>query len=211
VPGLPPTLEEQLMANQVNPNYFRLFTKNNQEGLIWKRQLNEQEKRQFVNEEMWTKEGPFLPKDMSWNDHCEIRYGDTVLLQHVNTGLLTCPFIVRRVEDKCIAMTENHGRASADAVSQLHKLAFELKDKPGKFMTITDEEMGNIGLVSGKNTSHYSPSTKRSKILNEFGFRDADDSDDYDASTVKGKKRSVFTRKENVGEFAVWTIVGTGI
>jgi hypothetical protein len=211
VSGLSATLQQQLMADDVHPNYVKLFPlRNNQEGLIWKRQLNDRERRQVSNEEMWT------PKETSAIEHRDIRYGDTVILQHVATGLLSCPFVVRRVEEKCIAITESHTRGSADAVSQLHKLAFELKHQPGKFMSIMDEEQEKIGLVSGKNTSHYSPSTKRSKTFSreeDFGLTpdEEEDSDDYRHSKLKGRKRSLVTHQENVGEYAVWTIVGTGM
>eukprot|EP00842_Homolaphlyctis_polyrhiza_P001553 jgi/Hompol1/2399/HPOL_005984-RA len=86
-----------------------------------------------------------------------IRYGDTVVLENFMTGLRTVPLVVRRVDGKSLAIlkapAEGKSLASSlattvspephylpkDIISQLHKIAFQIKSQPGHYISLEDE------------------------------------------------------------------------
>ncbi|KAL5036964.1 hypothetical protein RTP6_004472 [Batrachochytrium dendrobatidis] len=95
-----------------------------------------------------------------------IHYGNTVVLENLMTGLLTVPLIVRRVNGKSMAVVQEsdsptlaseftraslflsqdhcHGNIESktkDAVSQLHKISFQVKSQPGHYISLRDESI----------------------------------------------------------------------
>ncbi|KAJ3119860.1 hypothetical protein HK098_005090 [Nowakowskiella sp. JEL0407] len=76
-----------------------------------------------------------------------ICYGDVIVLEHTESGLLSVPLIIRKIGDTSLAVIESDNGSETESekcrepVSQLQKVCFEIRDQKDHFMTRDDENV----------------------------------------------------------------------
>ncbi|KAJ3410016.1 hypothetical protein HDV05_004123 [Chytridiales sp. JEL 0842] len=95
-----------------------------------------------------------------------VRYGDVVCFQNAVTGLVTVPMIVRALNGKGKAIVDPaeeapHPTARGDPVSQLHKMCFQVYNRPNVYMGL---DIHNVQLI------HAPPPVANLQDVDEFGI-----------------------------------------
>ncbi|KAJ1570076.1 hypothetical protein HK096_002877 [Nowakowskiella sp. JEL0078] len=85
---------------------------------------------------------------MKMTSDTTIFYGDVIVLEHILSGLLTKPMRIRKVVDTSnVIIHPNEESATREPVSQLQKVAFEILDSPGSYLSFDEESMTVFGKI----------------------------------------------------------------
>ncbi|KAI8811957.1 beta-trefoil DNA-binding domain-containing protein [Cladochytrium replicatum] len=144
---------------------------------------------------------PASPNAAGWGgEDAEVRglcYNDLVVLEHVNTGMRTVPFVLRRTEgaDKVVTDGDKDGEDAprgqvkrGELISQLHKIALEIQGEPGVYMQVNEEDgVGVTTVTAGAARGGGRMNNKRKREILQKG------------------KDGFF--RESVHDSSLWTIV----
>ncbi|KAI8805072.1 hypothetical protein BJ742DRAFT_856237 [Cladochytrium replicatum] len=143
---------------------------------------------------------PASPNAAAWGgDDAEVRglcYNDLVVLEHVNTGMRSVPFVLRRTEgaDKVVVDGEKEDggiepvKRGGELISQLHKIALEIQGEPGVYMQVNEEDgVGVTTVTAGAARGGGRMNNKRKREILQKG------------------KDGFF--RESVHDSSLWTIV----
>ena len=100
-----------------------------------------------------------------------LEYGQTVVLQHLKTGLLTRPFVICRIADRnwvevsvqgmhlanFLTVDDSMGMVAASHVSQLHRIALMLSESH-TFVSLDNDSITSLPSITQPKDKRYGPS-----------------------------------------------------